>query len=324
MHIEKVDGMKILVTGSNGYIGSVLCEQLIDAGHSVIAIDNLEHEQNSLAHLFHTGKLKFIHGDVTSDSFMEKTLKNEKYDFIIPLAAVVGFPLSEFKPEYAAMVNVEQICSILAYKHKKAGIIFPNTNSGYGNAKGGECTEESPLNPSSAYGKTKCQAERIITANCDNYVVFRLATVFGMSPRIRTDLLVNNFVWKAVHDKSLVLFERKFTRNFVHVRDVCRAFIFAIDNWKKMKNNIYNLGHPKFNITKLKLAEMIKKEVPDLEIIFREGRTDPDKRDYIISNAKILATGFKFEYPLDRGIKELIEGYKSMKNTKFQNWDDVG
>ena len=316
---------KILVTGACGYIGSVLCEQLIEAGHEVIAIDNLEHSQATLLHLFHTGKLKFIHGDVTNDAFLETTLKKEKYDFIIPLAAVVGFPLSEFKPEYSSMVNVEQICSILAYMRKGTRIIFPNTNSGYGMTDGkSECTEESPLNPSSVYGRTKCQAERIITENCSNYVVFRLATVFGLSPKMRTDLLVNDFVWRAVHDKSLVLFERKFIRNFVHIRDVGRAFIYAIDNWDRMKNNVYNLGHPRFNITKLKLAEMIKKEVPELVIVIHEGKQDPDKRNYIVSNDKVLKAGFKFEYQLDRGIYELIKGYASMKDVRFKNWDDSG
>jgi nucleoside-diphosphate-sugar epimerase len=198
------------------------------------------------------------------------------------------------------------------------------TNSGYGDAKGGICTEESPLNPTSVYGKTKCDAENLIVKGKHDYIIFRLATVFGLSPKMRTDLLVNDFVWRAVHDKSLVLFEHKFLRNFVHIRDVGRAFIFAIDNWNMMKNHIYNLGHPRFNVTKLRLAEMIKKEIPEMVIIIHEGKTDPDKRDYIVSNKKILATGFKFEYPLDKGIKELIEGYKSIKDTKFKNWDDAG
>jgi len=321
---------KILITGGCGYLGSVMTEMMIAKGHEVIVVDNVEHGQTSLSHLFHTGKLKFIFGDLTNEAFMQKTLMYEKYDFVIPLGAVVGFPLSEFKPEYTYMVNVQQIMGILAWKHKTAKIIYPNTNSGYGMTDGKkQCTEKSPLNPSSVYGHTKCEAENHIVHHNfgkldSEFVVFRLATVFGMSPRMRTDLLVNNFVWKAVHDKSLVLFEKNFVRNFVHVRDVARAFIFAIDNWDMMKNNIYNLGHPKYNITKLQLAEMIKKEIPDLEIIYRDGRTDPDKRNYIVSNSKILKAGYRFEYPLDKGIKELIEGYKSMKDTRFKNWDDSG
>ena len=316
---------KILITGGCGYLGSVLCEMLINNGYEILVIDSLEHDQVTLSHLFHTGKLKFIYGDVTNDAFMEKTLKTEKYDYILPLAAVVGFPLSEFKPEYTSMVNVEQICSILAYKNKKSGVLFFNTNSGYGiGEKGKECTEESPLNPISTYGKTKCTAERIILANCNNHIIFRLATVFGMSQRMRVDLLVNNFVWKAMHDKSLILFEHKFTRNFVHVRDVGRAVIYAINNWDAMKGEIYNLGHPDANITKLQLAEMIQKEITDLAIIIKEGKQDPDRRDYLVSNSKILKTGFKFEYPLKKGIRELILGYAAMKDRRFQNWDDQG
>jgi len=322
------DFMRILITGGSGYIGSVMTEMMVSQGYEVTVIDNLEVRQTSLLYLFHTGKLKFIYGDVTNEAFIKNHLQMNAYDFIIPLAAVVGFPLSEFKPEYTWMVNHAQIVGILTWKNKGAKIIFPNTNSSYGTTTGTtECTEDSPTNPISTYSITKCEAEKFIVERRvgdekSEFVVFRLATVFGMSPRMRTDLLVNHFTWKAMHDKSLILFEKKFIRNFIHIRDVGRAFIYAIENWEKMKNQIYNLGHPDYNITKLQLAEMIQEEITDLAIITRDGKKDPDKRNYMISNAKILKTGFKFEYPLDRGIKELIEGYKSMKDTRFKNWDE--
>lgn len=322
---------KILITGACGYLGQTMVEMMIDKGHDITVIDNLEFQPtNPFFHLFHTGKIHFVFGDVTNKAFLQDYLQNNNFDFIIPLAAVVGFPLSEQKPEYTEMVNFDQICVILRSKNKDAKILFPNTKSGYGQTDGKtECTETQKLKPTSAYGWTKCMAENAIVKRLhgskkSEFIVFRLATVFGMAPRMRIDLLVNNFVYKAYKDRSLILFEKHFVRNFIHVRDVARAFIYAIDNWDRMKNNIYNLGHPDFNITKIQLAEMIKKELPDLEIIFREGRTDPDKRNYIVSNKKILATGFKFKYPVDKGIKELLEGYKAMKDRRFQNVDDKG
>lgn len=314
---------KILIFGGAGYLGSVLCEQLIHTGHDIIVIDNLDFGQTPLFHLFHTGKLKFIYGDVTNETFMKKILETEDYDYIAILAAVVGFPLSEFKPEYTEMVNVGQVKNILKWKKKEAKILFPMTNSGYGNAGGKECTEESPLNPTSTYGKTKCEAEKLIVNSESEYVIFRFATLFGCSPRQRLDLMVNHFVWKAVHDKSLILFERRFLRNFLHVQDAARVFLHTIENWDMMKNEIYNVGNDEYNISKLQLAEMIKEEIPDLEIIFREGRIDPDRRDYKVSNAKILATGFFCEYSVPDGIRELIEGYKSMKDRRWQNFDDA-
>ena len=323
--------MKICITGGAGYIGSVMTEMMVNKGWDITVIDNLEYGQaNPLFNLFHTGKVHFVYGDVTNQNFMRTFFKGNKFDYIIPLAAVVGFPISEQKPEYTRMVNINQILYILSYKNKGAKLIYPNTNSGYGMTEGNiECTEKQELRPTSTYGITKCEAEdyirkREIGNKKSEYVIFRLATVFGMSQRMRTDLMVNNFVHKAYTDKFLILFERKFVRNFVHIRDVSRAFIFAIEHWNKVRNNVYNLGHPQFNINKLQLAEIIKKELPTTEIIFKEGRTDPDKRNYIVSNKKILATGFKFQYPLDKGIKELIEGYKAMKDHRFKNCEDSG
>ena len=315
---------KILCTGGAGYLGSILCEQLLALGHEVIVIDNLEVGQTPFFHLFHTGKLKFIYGDVTNKAFMKKILETEDYEYIAILAAVVGFPLSSFKPEYTEMVNVGQVKSILKWKKEGTKILFPMTNSGYGNAGGKECTEESPLKPTSIYGKTKCEAENLIVNSKSEYVIFRFATLFGCSPRQRLDLMVNNFVWKAVHDKSLILFERRFLRNFLHVQDAARVFLHAIDHWDSMHNQIYNVGNDSYNITKLELAELIQKEIPDLVIIEREGKTDPDKRDYRVSNAKILATGFRCKYSVPDGIKELIEGYKSMHDRRWQNFDDNG
>jgi nucleoside-diphosphate-sugar epimerase len=310
----------ILVTGGAGYLGSVLCEILVERGFSVTVIDNLSYGQNTLFNLFHSGNIRFVYGDVTNEKFMKETLEKEKYDFIIPLAAVVGFPVSEQKPEMTWMINHGAIKTILKYRKKGSKIIFPTTNSGYGATDGkSACTEESPLNPISTYGKSKAAAEQDIVKAGD-YVCFRLATLFGFSPRMRTDLMVNDFVYKACRDKSLILFERTFKRNFVHVRDASRAFLWAMAKWDKMKNSIYNFGHPGYNITKEELALLIKKSVPSLNIFHGEIGSDPDKRNYIVSNDRILKTGFEFKYPLEDGINELVKGYEAFRDYRFRNY----
>jgi nucleoside-diphosphate-sugar epimerase len=313
-------GCRVLVTGGSGYLGSILVEMLLQRGFSVTVVDNLTYSQNTLFNLFHTGKLEFIYADVTNEKFMQKLLSDGKYDFIFPLAAVVGFPVSEQKPEITWMINHQAILTILKYRKKGSKIIFPTTNSGYGTTSGqADCTEDSPLNPISTYGKSKVEAEKAIS-KAGNSICFRLATLFGFSPRMRTDLLVNDFVYKAVHEKSIVLFERRFKRNFLHVRDAARGFLWAMANWVGMKDNIYNLGHPDYNISKEELCALIKKRLPSVSIFHSEIDSDPDKRNYVVSNARILATGFKFNHPLGEGIDELVAGYTAFKDFRFKNY----
>lgn len=313
-------GTRVLVTGGAGYFGAVLCEMLIERGFHVTVVDNLAFGQSTLFNLFHSGRLEFVFGDVTNEAFMAKLLEGRRFDYICPLAAIVGFPVSEQKPEYTWMLNHGAVLTLL--KHRKPGsrILFPTTNSGYGTTTGEvHCTEESPLNPISAYGKSKVAAEKEIAKSKD-YVCFRLATLFGFAPRMRTDLLVNHFTLKALSDKTLVLFEKDFKRNFLHVRDAARGFLWAMANWEAVKDNVYNLGHPDYNISKDELCALIKKEVPDLNVFYAPLGKDPDKRNYVVSNDKILKTGFTFKYPLEAGIKELVAGYSAFKDFRFKNY----
>jgi nucleoside-diphosphate-sugar epimerase len=313
-------GTSVLVTGGSGYLGSILVEMLVDRGFKVTVVDNLLYGQNTLFNLFHNKNLKFIYGDVTNSAFIKKILSEESYDFIFPLAAIVGYPVSEQKPEITWLVNHDSIITLLKNRKKGQKIIFPTTNSGYGITTGKvECTEESPLNPISTYGKSKVAAEKEIMASGDS-ICFRFATLFGFSPRMRTDLLVNDFSHKAFNEKSIVLFERKFKRNFLHVRDAARSFLWSMINWNKMKNNIYNVGHPDYNISKEDLVLHIKKYVPNLSIFYAEIDSDPDKRNYVISNEKILKTGFTFKYSLEFGIEELLKGYHAFKDYRFKNY----
>ncbi len=312
-------GTNILVTGGAGYLGSILTEMLFDRGFKTTVVDNLAYNQNTLFNLFSEGSLDFIYGDVTNEQFMKRLLKQNKYDFVFPLAAVVGFPVSEQKPEFTWFVNNKAILTMLENRGDMR-IIFPTTNSGYGMTTGKEaCTEETELEPISTYGKSKVASEKAIMES-GNAVCLRLATLFGFSSRMRTDLLVNDFVYKAFTDKSIVLFERTFKRNFLHVRDAARAFLWTMVNWESMKNNIYNLGHPKYNITKEELAHYIKKQVPQFNIFYGEINSDPDKRNYIISNEKILRTGFTCKYSLEDGIRELLKGYHAFKDYRFRNY----
>lgn len=310
---------KVLITGGAGYLGSVLTSMLVARGFDVTVYDNLSYSQNTLFDLFYSKRLKFIYGDVTNKAALAKAVSEGKYDYVLPLAAVVGFPVSELKPEITWMINHEAISTVLENRGD-ARIIFPTTNSGYGSKSGDiRCTEESPLEPISTYGKSKVAAEKAILEDGDS-VCYRLATLFGFSPRMRTDLLVNHFVYKALNDGELVLFERKFKRNFAHVREASRGFLWAMANWEKMKGNVYNLGHPDYNITKEELALLIKKYLPKTNLFFSEIGSDPDKRNYIVSNERLLKTGFDFRYTLDDGIQELIQGYAAFKDYRFKNY----
>ena len=306
----------ILITGAAGYIGTMLCTELVSKGYSVTAVDKLKYDKNSLCHLFFNKNFKFIKEDVTKLNVMKKIIKG--MDFIIPLAGLVGAPLCEKKKKEAVAINVKAIELIVKLAKKDQKIIYPTSNSGYGiGQKSKFCDENSPLNPISLYGRTKAQAEKIVMQH-SNFVAFRLATIFGYSYRMRTDLIVNNFVEKAVKTKRLDIFEPKFRRNFVHIKDVVKAFIFAIENFKKVRNNIFNLGLSSANITKIQLAQKIKKNLKNTKIVVNKFKSDPDKRDYFVSNKKIEKAGFKAKITLEEGIKELSNIFSNC-DIKFNN-----
>ena len=301
--------MKILITGGAGYLGTVIVDKMLNAGYEVIVLDKLLFNQTSLLQYTSKSKFKFIYGDVRNESLLEK-LCNEA-DIIIPLAAIVGFPACAQDPKLAKEINFDQIVNIVKFTNGKGKkILYPNTNSGYGLSTGQlECTEESPLTPISVYGKTKCDAENFLITSTDA-IIFRLATVFGVSPRMRTDLLVNDFVYKAITDKYIVVFEKQFKRNFIHIEDVASAFLFMLENYDKYKGEIFNVGLSSANLSKQELLEKIQSHVKDFAVVYDDYYEDPDKRDYIVSNAKIEATGWYPEWDLDKGIKQLIEGYQ--------------
>ena len=307
---------KILITGAAGYLGSIISTRLVELGYIVTAVDIIKYDKNSLSHLFYFDNFKFLKKDITDEKVVKKVLKNQ--DIIIPLAALVGAPLCEKFKKKTLKTNVKSIELLLKHRKKNQKIIYPTTNSGYGiGEKNKYCDETSPLNPISLYGTTKVKAEQLIFKN-GNSICFRLATVFGYSYRMRTDLLVNNFVEKAVKTKRLEIFEPNFRRNYIHVKDIVDAFVFAIENFDKLKNHIYNLGLSSANITKIQLARKIKKYIKDLEIKIIKNRKDPDKRDYFVSNRKIERRGFKAKISLDVGIKELIKIF-SYCDIKFKN-----
>lgn len=318
--------MKVLITGGAGYLGSVITETLLDAGYHVTCLDKLLFNQTSLLQHTSNSNFKFVYGDVRNEIELER-LCNEA-DVIIPLAAIVGFPACATEPQLANDVNFKQIFNIVKFtagKNKK--ILYPNTNSGYGIGVGQtECTEESPLNPISVYGNTKCAAENFLRANTDA-IIFRLATVFGVSPRMRTDLLVNDFTYKAITDKYIVVFEKNFKRNFIHIKDVASAFLFMLENYDKYKYEVFNVGLSNANLSKQELLEKIQSHVKDFAVSYNDYYEDPDKRDYIVSNAKIEATGWMPEWDLDRGIVELIMAYQMIvpkMGSEFRNGFPLG
>lgn len=310
--------MKILVTGGAGYIGSVLVPKLLESHYKVTVIDNFFFNQKSLDNLNSHKNFSLIKGDVSDKNLVKKILDNN-FDLIIPLAALVGAPLCDKMPELAKEINESSVKYIINNVDVKTKIILPTTNSGYGIGKENiACNEESDLNPISIYGITKVNAEKFVLDR-GNSISLRLATVFGMSPRMRLDLLVNHFVSKAVNKERLDIFEGHFKRNFVHIQDVARVFLFFIKNFEKYKNNAYNFGLEEANLSKIELAQEIKKEIKDFNFIINEIAKDPDKRNYIVSNKKILNTGFKFEYSLNKGIKELIVGINDLPKGIYSN-----
>jgi nucleoside-diphosphate-sugar epimerase len=318
--------MKILVTGGAGYLGSVITKKFLDNGYEVVVLDKLIFNQTSLLGCTNNPKFKFIHGDVRNKSLLEK-LCNEA-DIIIPLAAIVGFPACTSEPKLAKEINFQQIVDIVKFTNgKDKKILYPNTNSGYGLSSGQiQCTEESPLAPISIYGTTKCEAENFLRTST-NAIIFRLATVFGVSSRMRTDLLVNDFVYKAITDKYIVVFEKSFKRNFIHIEDVANVFLFMLENYDKYKGEVFNIGLSNANLSKQELLEVIKSHVNDFAIVYDDYYEDPDKRNYIVSNEKIEGTGWKPVWNLNMGIEQLIMAYQMIvpkMGAEFRNGFPLG
>lgn len=307
----------ILVTGGAGYLGSTIVPDLLAAGHTVTVVDNFMFKQTSLNHCCSNPKFSVVKGDIRVESVMAPLMKTA--DVIIPLAALVGAPLCSLDPIGATTVNHDAIMLMLKRLSKEQIVLMPTTNSAYGTGdQNNYCTEESPLRPISQYAVEKVQIEKDLMQH-PNSISFRLATVFGMSPRMRIDLLVNDFTYRAVYDRFVVLFESHFKRNYIHVRDVSRVFQHALNNHEKMKAQIYNVGLSDANVSKKELCERIQKQVPDFIFIEAAVGKDPDQRNYVVSNDKVEATGFKPEFSLDRGIGELIKGYTMIRNTRYGN-----
>ena len=308
----------ILITGGAGYIGSILTEELLLEGYNVTVLDSLIYNQLSLLGFCHNKKFKFVNGDVRNTSLLEDVVKNA--DIIIPLAAIVGMPACKSYPQVAIDVNYKHIVNILKFAGKNKKIILPNTNSQYGSSTE-IITEESPFKPLSLYAETKCDAEKALLDN-QNGIALRLATVFGISYRMRMDLLVNDLTYKAITDGYLVLFESHFIRNYIHIRDIANTFLFMIENYDKCNGNAYNVGLSSANCNKLQLAEKIKEYIPELVIVKNEFKKDLDQRNYMVSNKKLESLGWVPQYSLDDGINELLQGYKLInkyKNKDFTN-----
>lgn len=307
----------VLVTGGAGYLGSILVPTLLREGYEVTVLDSLIHRQHSLLECCANPAFEFIKGDICNDNMMSRLIS--KADIIIPLAALVGAPACNANPTITKLVNEQAHLKIVDQVSKDQLVIFPTTNSGYGiGEKDNYCTEETPLRPISEYGRTKTLVERAFLDK-GNAITFRLATVFGMSPRMRMDLLVNDFTYRAYKDRFIILFEEHFRRNYIHVRDVTKAFLFGIENYQTMKGDPYNVGLSSANLTKRELSEKIKGHVPDFFIHSSEIGEDPDKRDYLVSNEKLESLGWSPYYSLDDGIIELIKGYQIIQPNIFAN-----
>jgi nucleoside-diphosphate-sugar epimerase len=307
----------ILVTGGAGYLGSTMVPDLLNAGHRVTVLDNFMFKQSSLNHVCHNSNFNVVKGDIRVESAIAPLI--QKADIIIPLAALVGAPICSLDPVGATTINHDAITLMLKLLSKQQIVLMPTTNSAYGTGdENNFCTEESPLRPISQYAIEKVGIEKELMQR-ENAISFRLATVFGMSPRMRIDLLVNDFTYRAVNDRFVVLFESSFKRNYVHVRDVSRVFQHAIVNFDKMKGQIYNVGLSDANVSKKELCEHIQKQVSDFIFIDAPVGKDPDQRNYVVSNAKLEATGFTTSVSLDAGISELIKGYTMIKNSRYGN-----
>jgi nucleoside-diphosphate-sugar epimerase len=310
--------MNVLITGGAGYLGSTLVGKLLEEKYKVTVIDNLAYKQQSLTSYCYNKDFTFIKGDVRN---ITNLVNLKEFDVIIPLAAIVGMPACDTNPDLATQINQEQIITIVNNTSKSQQLIIPNTNSQYGSSPD-IITEDSPFKPLSHYAKTKCLAERAVLDSPRSGVALRLATVFGLSPRMRLDLLVNDFVYRALTDKLLVLFQSSFKRNYIHVRDIANTFLFVIKNYDKCIGEPFNVGLSTANLSKLELAHSIKKYVPELVIIEEEFTEDFDKRNYIVSNEKLESLGWLPTHTIDDGIQELLKGYKMIetyKNKDFTN-----
>ena len=308
----------VLITGGAGYLGSILCEHFLDVGFKVTVVDNLMYGQHSLFGFCNNPNFNFYWGDARDECLMGELLKNA--DLIIPLAALVGAPACARDPWLSQSVGMDAIYMLMKMRSPSQLIIYPTTNSGYG-TKTGEvyCTEETCLEPISIYGQEKVEVEKRLL-NEPNTITLRLATVFGMSPRMRLDLLVNSFVYSAFHDRYIVIFEKDFKRNYIHVRDVADCFIHCIKNSEKMVGRPYNAGLDEANLSKEELALKIKQYVPNFYIHFAEVGEDPDKRNYIVSNQRLREAGFEATRSLDDGIQELLKGYKMLGRPPLRNY----
>lgn len=308
---------KILVTGGAGYIGSILVPMLLEEGHDVTVVDNFYYEQSSLLEQCIKPNFHIVRGDVRDRELMAQQLEGK--DYIIPLAAMVGFPLCNKDEVAARTINFDSIKMLTELREDSQRIIFPCTNSGYGRGQGDQfCTEETPMNPISLYGITKSNAEKIVLS-AGNSLTFRFATVFGASPRMRLDLMVNDFVYRAVFDRTAVIFQGGFKRNYIHVRDAAAAIIFAIDHFEEMKGKPYNCGLSSANLTKIELCEKIKEHIPQFIYLEAAVGEDPDQRNYIVSNERLEGCGWKPKYSLDDGIEELIKVFTIIKQRQYSN-----
>ncbi|MBI1395535.1 MAG: NAD-dependent epimerase/dehydratase family protein [Betaproteobacteria bacterium] len=308
---------KILVTGGAGYLGSTLVPELLAAGHSVTVLDNFMFRQSSLNHVCHHPAFDVVRGDIRVESTMAPLLRQA--DVVIPLAALVGAPLCNMDPVGATTTNHDAIVMMLKLLSRDQVVLMPTTNSAYGTGdENNFCSEESPLRPISRYAKEKVAIEKELMQR-ENAISFRLATVFGMSPRMRIDLLVNDFTYRAVHDRFVVLFESSFKRNYIHVRDVARVFLHGLDNFATMKGEIFNVGLSDANVSKKELCDHIQARIPEFVVLEAPVGKDPDQRNYIVSNAKIEATGYRPVMSLDAGIAELVKGFTMIKNSQYGN-----
>ena len=307
----------ILVTGGAGYLGSTLVPALLAEGHRVTVLDNFLFNQAPMNALCADPNFDVYRGDARDRDVLKPLLRDA--DFIIPLAALVGAPMCNNDKIGAETLNRDAVLTLIEMASREQRILMPVTNSGYGVGEAGKfCTEETPLRPISLYGRTKVAAERAVLDR-GNSISFRLATVFGMSPRMRLDLLVNDFVYRAVNDRAVVLFEPHFKRNFIHVRDVARAFLHGIGNFETMRDQPYNVGLSDANLSKMELCQRIRKQLPKFVFLEAPVGEDPDKRDYIVSNEKVERTGYQPAFSLDEGIGELIKGYRMLRNSIYGN-----